>query len=267
MATVPMNEEELEILHKKYPALGLFRKKLFVFKRSKDWKLIDETDKYSLSERMRCRLEGSKYSPAEYKKKFNVTMKKAHEKVGQCTLYPVPAGLSVLNLFKPKRWLDPTSGWGDRLRVALLANIPVYVGIDSNSDMIEPYKRIIEAHPSSSTKVEMFSSRFQDVVLKQKFDLVFTSPPFSTYESYKGATAWKSLDHFYEEFFDPFFRFCFDHLLVGGHLVLYIEKADECRMIHHVQTILPSLKYEGVFYYNVAAPRPYYVWKKTSGKK
>jgi len=267
MASVPLNEEELEAYHKKHPALGLFRKKLLVFKRSNDWKLIDETDKYSFSARMRCRREGSKYSPALYKKKFNVTMKKARSKVGECTLYPVPAALAVLDMFKPQRWLDPTSGWGDRLRAALLANVPVYVGIDSNPDMVEPYKRIVEAHPSS-TKVQMISSRFQDADVKQKFDLVFTSPPFNMYEVYKGATAWTSLDHFYEEFLDPFFRFCFDHLLVNGHLVLYIEKADATKMLHHVKQILPNLLYNGVFYYEgEGGARPYYVWKKSSGKK
>jgi predicted RNA methylase len=262
MAAVPMNKEELELYEKKHPDLGVFRGELLVLKRSNNWKLIDETDRYAFQTRMKCKREGSAYSPFDYSKRHRVTLKVARKKMGECTLYPVPAALAVLNLFKPKKWLDPTSGWGDRLRAALLAKIPVYVGIDSNPDLVEVYRQIIRANPSSTT-VEMISSRFQDAVIKKKFDLVFTSPPFDMYEVYKGATEWKSLDHFYEEFLNPFFHFCFDHLLVGGHFVLYIEKADASRMIKDVATLLPSLKYEGVFYYEgYGSPRPYYVWKK-----
>lgn len=263
MATTPMTDSELDVYKKKYPDLGLFRGKHLVFKRSKDWTLIDETDKYSFHARMNCKREGSKYSPLEYARRHRVTLKAARKKVGECTVYPVPAGLAVLNLFKPKRWLDPTSGWGDRLRVAILSKIDEYTGIDSNPELVEAYKRILKAYPSH-TKVDMISSRFQNATLKRKkYDLVFTSPPFNMYEVYKGATAWKSLDHFYEEFLDPFFQFCFDHLLVKGHLVLYIEKADAEKMLQHVASILPSLKYEGVFYYEgEGSLRPYYVWKK-----
>ena len=267
MAALPMTELELEKYKKKYPELGLFRGKHLVFKRSKDWKLIDETNKYSFQARMNCKREGSKYSPLEYAKRHRVTLKAARKKVGECGLYHAPAGLAVINLFKPKRWLDPTSGWGDRLRIALLSKIDVYTGIDSNPELVEAYKRILKAYPSN-TKVDMISSRFQNATLKtKKYDLVFTSPPFNMYEVYKGATEWKSLDHFYEEFLDPFFQFCVDHLLVKGHLVLYIEKADAEKMLRHVATILPMLDYEGVFYYEgEGSLRPYYVWKKRSSR-
>ena len=242
-----------------------FRSSIFIIPKSRNWKLIDETDKYAFHARMNCKREGSKYSPLEYAKRHRVTLKAARRKVGECTLYPVPAGLAVLNLFKPKRWLDPTSGWGDRLRIALLSKIDAYTGIDSNPELVEVYKRILRAYPST-TKVDMISSRFQNATLKtKKYDLVFTSPPFNMYEVYKGATEWKSLNEFYEEFLDPFFRFCTDHLLVKGHLVLYIEKANAEKMIHHVATILPNLKYEGVFYYEgEGSLRPYYVWKKST---
>lgn len=262
MATTEMTSSELELYKKKHPHLGLFRGKTLVFKRSNDWKFIEETDKYAFHARMNCKREGSKYSPMEYAKRHRVTLKVARKKVRECTLYPVPAGLAVLNLFKPKRWLDPTSGWGDRLRIALLSKIEEYTGINSNPELVEVYKRILKAYPSN-TKIDTISSRFQNATLKhKKYDLVFTSPPFNMFEVYKGATDWKSLNHFYEEFLDPFFRFCHDHLSSDGHLVLYIEKVDAEKMVKHISTILPSLKYEGVFYYEGSSPRPYYVWKK-----
>lgn len=270
MQTVGMNKTELEEYLKKNPDLEKFRDKILVYKgvKGKDmWALMDETDKFSFQERMKCKKDGSKYSPSDYAKKKNVSLSVARAKMGECTLHPVPMILAVLELFKPKKWLDPTSGWGDRLRGALLANVPVYVGVDSNPGMVTPYKNIIKAYPDSNTKVQMISSRIQDVDLPTKFDLVFTSPPFFTAEAYKGATDWKSLDHFYDEFLEPFLNVCYNHLMVKGHLVLYIEKADPVRMIELIQTLYPSMKYEGVFYYGGGSPRPYYVWKKVASRK
>ena len=270
LATVAMNETELEEYMKRNPDLNKFRNKILVYKgvKGKDmWALMDETDKFSFHERMKCKKEGSKFSPSDYATKKKVPLRVAREKMGECTLHPVPMILSVLELFKPKKWFDPTSGWGDRLRGALLANVPMYVGVDSNPDMVKPYEKIIKAYPDSNTKVEMISSRIQDVKLSTKFDLVFTSPPFYTAEKYKGATDWKSLDHFYEEFFEPFLKVCVDHLLMNGHLILYIEKTDPDRMVEFVQKLFPSMKYEGVFYYAGGTPRPYYVWKKGSVRK
>ena len=162
-----MSESEIEIYKKKYPELGLFRGAHLVFKRSKNWKLIDETDKYVFDARMKCKREGSRYSPSEYAKRHRVTLKVARRKMGECTLYPVPAGLAVLNLFKPKRWLDPTSGWGDRLRIARMSKLEEYTGIDSNPDLVSVYKRILKAYPSK-TNTTMISSRFQKATLKHK---------------------------------------------------------------------------------------------------
>ena len=78
MAALPMTELELEKYKKKYPELGLFRGKHLVFKRSKDWKLIDETNKYSGKQRKECQ---------------TITGK-------ECTLYPFPIGMKVLEMFK-----------------------------------------------------------------------------------------------------------------------------------------------------------------------
>ena len=270
MQTVAMNDTELEEYIKKNPDLEKFRNNILVYKGVKGtslWSLMDETDKYSFQERMKCKKDGSKFSPSDYARKKKISLSVARAKMGECTLHPVPMILAVLELFKPKKWLDPTSGWGDRLRGALLANIPVYVGVDSNPGMIKPYENIIKAYPDSNTKVKMISSKIQDVKLSTKFDLVFTSPPFFTAEAYKGATDWKSLNHFYEEFLEPFLNVCVSHLMMKGHLVLYIEKADPVRMIEFVQRMFPSMKYEGVFYYAGGMPRPYHVWKKVASRK
>lgn len=217
-----------------------FRGKTIVIPRSKDWKLIDETDKYSKTQRMRCQAETG------------------HE----CTLYPFPAGMAVLEMFKPRRWLDPTAGWGDRLRCAIAYGCE-YTGVDSNKEMKPAYEAIIR-DKATEPKYEVKIGRFQDVRITGMYDLVFTSPPFFNKEVYEHMTDWKDVQHFMDEFLKPLFKKSFKHLEKGGHMILYIEdKSDFIDLMKlFVETDLPGLKYEGAFYYQGTKPRPYYVWLK-----
>jgi hypothetical protein len=220
-----------------------FRGKHVTIPRSRDWKLIDETDKYSKQQRMKCKTETGK----------------------ECTLYPFPAGMKVLEMFKPKRWLDPTAGWGDRLRCAIAYGVP-YVGIDSNSSMQPAYNAIIrDKAGDKASQYTVKEGRFQSVRLSGKFDLIFTSPPFFTKEVYENMVDWKTVKEFMTEFLKPLFRKSVRHLESGGHIVLYIEDSAEDSFIDlmklFVESDLPSLKYEGAFYYEGTKPRPYYVWK------
>ncbi len=221
-----------------------FRGKTVIIPRSKDWKAIDETDKYSKEQRMKCKAESGK----------------------ECTLYPFPIGLEVMKIFKPKRWLDPTAGWGDRLRVAIASGVE-YVGIDSNISMQPAYKAIIDDKAEGDTKkYRVIPGKFQDAKITGKFDLIFTSPPFFTVEVYENMVEWKDVEDFMNEFLKPLLKKSFDHLKKGGHIVLYIEDKPEAAFIdlmkEYVKTELPTLEYEGAFYYQGVKMRPYYVWKK-----
>jgi hypothetical protein len=221
-----------------------FRGKTVVIPRSKDWKLIDETDKYSKEQRLACQTETGK----------------------ECTLYPFPAGMQVMQMFKPKRWLDPTAGWGDRLRVAIASGVE-YVGVDSNESMQSAYKAIVDDKADGDhKKYKVIPGRFQDAKITGKFDLVFTSPPFFTVEVYENMTVWKDVEHFMEEFLKPFLKKSYDHLKKGGHIVLYIEDRPDAEFIdlmkEYIKDELSGLDYQGAFYYQGAKPRPYYVWKK-----
>lgn len=221
-----------------------FRGKTVIIPRSRDWKAIDETDKYSKEQRLKCKTASGK----------------------ECTLYPFPAGLQVMKMFKPKRWLDPTAGWGDRLRVAIASRVE-YVGVDSNYSMQPAYKAIIEDKAGDDkSKYQVKKGRFQNVKIDGMFDLVFTSPPFFTVEVYENMTEWKDVDDFMKEFLKPFLRKSHKHLEKNGHLVLYIEDRPEAEFIdlmkEYVKDTFPDMKYEGAFYYEGAKPRPYYVWKK-----
>lgn len=224
-----------------------FRGEVLILPRSKDWKSIDETDNFSKKQRLKCK-----------------------EKYGrECTLYPFPAGMQVLDIFKPRRWLDPTAGWGDRLRCAIKYGC-VYTGVDSNKSMQSAYKEIIQHYiPQLFTKYrknyKVIYGRFQDTMIEGKYDLVFTSPPFFNKEIYEGMVEWKNVEHFFEEFLKPLICKSFKHLEKDGHIVLYIEDMPEEEFIDmmklFVKDEIPELTYEGAFYYQGAKPRPYYVWK------
>ena len=220
-----------------------FRGKHVLIPRSRDWKAIDETDKYSKSQRMKCKTHSGK----------------------ECTLYPFPVGMEVLKMFKPTRWLDPTAGWGDRLRCAIAYGCE-YVGVDSNKEMKPAYQAIISDNATNPEKYTIKIGKFQDARITGKFDLVFTSPPFFTKEIYEHMTNWKSVEEFMDEFLKPLFKKSSKHLETNGHMVLYIEDKNSSGFIDlmklFVETDLPELHYEGAFYYQGATPRPYYVWLK-----
>ena len=219
-----------------------FRGKKVIIPRSKDWAAIDLTDKYSGEQRKKCKTPSGR----------------------ECTLYPFPAGMAVLKMFSPKKWLDPTAGWGDRLRCAIEYGCE-YLGVDSNKEMKPAYEAIIK-DLAKEPKYKVKIGKFQDVKITGKFDLIFTSPPFFTKEIYEHMTEWKDIEEFMNEFLKPLFKKSFDHLEKGGHIVLYIEDTNTSDFIDlmklFVETDIPLLKYEGAFYYqgSKGALRPYYVW-------
>jgi hypothetical protein len=217
-----------------------FRGSLLIIPRTKNWKEIDETDKYSKKQRQKCSQTSGR----------------------ECFLYPYPIGLKVLEMFKPKKWLDPTAGWGDRLRCAITYGCE-YTGIDSNPEMQSAYKQIIEENIPRA-KCEVLYGKFQDVKIKGKYDLVFTSPPFFTKEKYEGMVEWKDVEEFLKEFLKPLFDKSVKHLSKNGHLVLYIEDIGTEPFIDLMKGYAAELplEYQGAFYYEAKTPRPYYVWLK-----
>lgn len=243
-----------------------FRGKTVILPKSRNWTLNDETDKYSLEQRLKCKFGPGPSAYEVLQQTPNITMRELERKVHLCNLYPFEIGMKVIQMFKPKRWLDPTAGWGDRLRVAIASGIE-YVGVDSNLSMQPSYDAIIADKGKGNTKkYKVIPGKFQDAKITGKFDLVFTSPPFFTVEVYENMTDWKDIEEFMEEFLRPLLKKSNEHLNKDGHIVLYIEDRPDASFIdlmkEYVKTEIPDLEYQGAFYYQGAKLRPYYVWKK-----
>ena len=241
-----------------------FRGRKVVIPKSRNWAINDITDNYSLMQRLSCKIGNNPIPLVLWKEHPEWTLRDLEKNVKLCTLYPFEVGMQVLKMFKPKRWLDPTAGWGDRLRCAIAYGCE-YVGVDSNKEMKPAYEAIRET-ASNPENYQVKIGRFQDVKITGKFDLIFTSPPFFTKEVYEHMTDWKSIKEFMEEFLQPLLVKSDKHLEKGGHLVLYIEDKNSEDFIDimkmFVETELLELKYEGAFYYQGTSPRPYYVWVK-----
>ncbi len=254
-----------------------YKGKQIIIPNVKNWDLVSETDRFSLRQRLACTIVPGKTPMELWTEHPEWTLNDLEQHTRICSLYPFPVGMEILHRFKPKRWLDPCAGWGDRLRCATAYGVP-YVGVDTNLNMQSAYKMIVdERGQGKHYKYKVLPGKFQDVKIKGKFDLVFTSPPFYTFEVYDSMNAWKSVDDFLDNFLYILLEKANAHLSKHGHLILYIEDKPENpyiqKMKDYVTEHIPSLRYEGVIYYQGRPSpislqqgriglRPYFIWKK-----
>lgn len=237
---------------------------------------IDITNKFTFQERMNCSFQGNP-TPMEVYEKIGSRLLKQYDdkrkvwehilkRHSHCTQYPIPHCMGILNLFKPKRWLDPTAGWGDRLLSAIAYGCD-YVGVDTNTSLFPKYDAILRKYVEKGD-FKLINDSFLTAKLGQrKFDLVFTSPPFSMYEIYEGMAEWKSAADFMQSFLFPMIQKSANALLKNGHLILYIMDPEEgqkyiSEMLKYVESEIQELNFEGVVYYQGTKPRPHFIWKK-----
>jgi len=140
---------------------------------------------------------------------------------------PVNAAKIYLQ-FKPKCVLDFTMGWGGRLIGAAVSNIPKYIGIDSNQFLKEPYREMTETLlKDSPMHIELL---FQDALTVDysavaPYDMVFTSPPYYSKETYPGQPiVTSSKEEWNQDFYIPIFGKTWENLQPGGHYCLNIPQ-------------------------------------------
>lgn len=128
----------------------------------------------------------------------------------------------VYQKFKPKRILDISAGWGDRLIGAMSQNID-YVGIDSNKRLKIPYGRMIkDFRDKTKSKVMMIFDRSENINYSKlpKYDLIFTSPPYFSLEQYEGMKQYENNEDFADSYFIPTVTQAWKYLSMGGILAL-----------------------------------------------
>lgn len=94
--------------------------------------------------------------------------------------------LKILDVFKPTKWLDISSGWGDRLISAILSpTIKKYYSTDPNLDLHKHYDDIREKFNVSKKDYKIKKTGFEKLKIKDyDFDFIFSSPPFFKTEKY-----------------------------------------------------------------------------------
>lgn len=143
------------------------------------------------------------------------------------------AAKCVYEIFNANHIYDFSGGWGDRLVAALATeSVKSYTCVDPNTNMFKKY-RFINDMFNKGKETEFFNLCAEDDELKEKlknkkFDLVFTSPPYFNAERYtqdetQSFKRYKQLDSWLENFLFKSLQTAWDHLEIGGHMVINIS--------------------------------------------
>ena len=137
-------------------------------------------------------------------------------------LKPINAKI-IIDIFKPDCVLDFCVGWGSSLVGSCSLDINKFIGIDKNTDLIEPLSNMKKQLTllNSKTDIELI---FNDALLvdysKMSYDMVFTSPPYYNKEIYNGSSL-KTVDE-WNKFYIEIFSKTYKHLKTGGNYLLNI---------------------------------------------
>lgn len=305
------SKSKLELLQKRNKLIKLDDDYLIIVtdSKSKNFNLNSLTDFFSEECRIRCKIEGFKYSPYESfiknqedvikytgnifekvnDKNINTYMEKFGIQSKMCSNYKLTYLLGIMDYFKPKRWLDLSAGWGDRLISAILKDVEYYVGVDPNPCLQPCYKSIIETLvPEGKRKnYKVYEDKAESIDLDkvmiesdlESFDFIFTSPPFFTFEIYsdvegQSVISYNTVDLWLNNFLFKSIDNSWGKLEKNGHYALYIEDKPQYRYIDKLLQFMsekPDCKFKGILYqafYDKDYPKnPYYlrnvyVWTK-----
>jgi hypothetical protein len=156
--------------------------------------------------------------------------------------------MEIYSKYNPKCVLDFTCGWGGRLVGACALNIPNYIGIDINTNLINPYLEMRSFFKNiSETNVDIF---FENAVnfdySKITYDMVLTSPPYYFLEKYSNNVNYSSKNEMKNNFYIPVILNTYKYLQLGGHYCLNINKEiyeDICyNLLGEANDIIPLKK-------------------------
>ena len=175
----------------------------------------------------------------------------------------------IIDLFGAKSILDPSAGWGDRLLAAMAKDVR-YVGVDPNTKLHPVYKEMIKFFDCNCT---MICSPIETAELPdEKFDLVFTSPPYFNLEIYtdedtQSIAKVKTERAWFDKFLTVMIDKCSAALKDGGYFVLVINQKN--RRENYIKWMLDYVKlhYYGVISYSdekLKNPQPMWIWRKSA---
>lgn len=133
------------------------------------------------------------------------------------------AAMAVYQMFNAKSVYDPCGGWGDRMIAAMALNIK-YFCRDVNPLVLAGYASMQHMYGGN---VDFEYAQSELSAPMEKFDLVFTSPPYWKAEKYQGDLSshkqYPKFDDWINNFLFKMLDFSWESLNVGGHLVLNVS--------------------------------------------
>ena len=249
------------------------------------------TDYFTEPCRVLCKFKSSK-SPLEYwnihhldiisklkNKNIPITSHNLREEMyfrnKPCNNFRISVCLEVLRLFNPKSWLDISAGWGDRLLSALLfPSLEIYTACDPNSCLHPYYREMCNTFNfDNKKKITLIQDGFENALLpkNQKYDLVFSSPPFFDLEVYSQDKAdslikYNTSEKWFNGFLMPSIYKSIEYLSVNGFLVLYMGESHGTKYIPEMVNLtnkISGVRNAGMFYYTDGNKlREFYCWQK-----
>jgi predicted RNA methylase len=155
--------------------------------------------------------------------------------------------IEIYAKYKPTSVLDFTCGWGGRLVGACALNIPNYIGIDINTNLINPYLEMKSFFKNiSETNVDIFFENAANFDYSSiTYDMVLTSPPYFFLEKYSNNENYSSKVEMKNNFYIPVILNTYKYLQQGGYYCLNINKEiyeDICIGLLGVATDIMPLK-------------------------
>lgn len=203
----------------------------------------------------------------------------------ECNAFKASLAISIYSIFKAKRILDFSSGWGDRLLAAIAYKAERYLGYDPNPYLQKGYQEIIslfceeEQETKTEKKYEVIMAPFEKSEIKETFDLIFTSPPYFNFETYISSnqitSKTQSISN-YPNFHDWMIHFlfqslykCWDCLIPNGNMVIHLSDVYKTNyveaMILFVLGWCKGSRMDGSIASigDCAKPRPLWIFHKT----
>jgi len=130
--------------------------------------------------------------------------------------------------------LDPCMGYGGRLLGAFCSHIASYTSTDPNEETVfgnyALYQNLLTVSSGNNVpSMALHCSPFEDFEIRDKYDLVFTSPPYFNIEKYstdntQSYLRYPNYDEWVEKFLKVLIEKSFDVLKQNGNLVLNVGK-------------------------------------------
>ena len=199
----------------------------------------------------------------------------------ECNAFKASLAISIYTFFNAKRVLDFSSGWGDRLLGAMAYQVERYLGYDPNPQLQNGYNEMISLFSQTGEKdrYEILVEPFEQSILYETFDLIFTSPPYFDFETYippeQSISKNQSIIN-YPKFNDWMIHFlftslhkCWQQLIVNGNMVIHLSDVYKTNyveaMILFVVGWCKDARMDGSIASigDCAKPRPLWIFHKT----